>query len=101
MKTNITEITPEQISAWKAQYVDIWKITVEDKSAILRAPDRKTLSYASSIGTKDPLKFNEILLQGCWLGGDMEIQTNDSYFISAGQQLAELITVKESKLEKL
>ena len=98
-KTN--QVTQEQIDAWKAKFKNIFKITVEDKVCYLKAPDRKTLSFASSVGTKDPIKFNEILLKNCWLAGDDEIKTDDTYFMSAATQLSELIEIKEAKLEKL
>ena len=98
-KTN--QITQKQIDAWKAQFENVFKITVEDKVCYLKSPDRKTLSYASAVGTKDPMKFNEILLKNCWLAGDEEIKTKDSYFTSVSAQLAEIIEIKEAKLEKL
>ncbi|WP_260377574.1 hypothetical protein [Candidatus Ornithobacterium hominis] len=67
----------------------------------MKTPDRKTLSYASSIASKDPLKFNEILLNNCWLEGDEEIKTKDSLFLAASSKIAEIIEVKEAELEKL
>lgn len=95
--------TPEQVLAWKEKYpnADIWQITVEDKVAFLRSPDRKTLSLASTVGANDPMKFNEILLKNCWLDGDLEIQTNDTLFLSASAKLATLIEIKEAELVKL
>ncbi len=95
------KVSKEQIHAWKEQYGDVFKVSVDDKSAYLRSPDRKTLSYASSVGSKDPLKFNEIILNGCWLAGDEELKTNDSYFLAVSGKLSEIIQVKEAKLEKL
>ena len=95
------DITPEQIQAWKDKHIDIYQLTVEDKSCIVKTVDRKTLSFASSIGTKDPMKFNEMLLKGCWLGGDIEIQNEDKYFLSVGVKIAELIEFKEATLKKL
>lgn len=96
-----TNVTPEQIAEWKAQHQNVFCIAIEDKKCYLKAPDRKTLSYASSVATSNPMKFNEILLNGCWLGGDEEIKTNDSLFLSASSKLAEIIEVKEATLEKL
>ena len=93
--------TQEQIDAWKQKHGDIFKLKIEDKVCFLKSPDRKTLSYASSVATKDPLKFNEILLSNCWLGGDEEIKTNDSFFLAASSKIAEIIEVKEAELEKL
>ena len=94
-------ITKEQIQEWKKQYKDICVISVEDKKVYLRTPDRKTLSYASTLATKDPLKFNEVILDNCWLGGDEEIKTNDELFLAVSSKLPDLIQIKEATLEKL
>lgn len=93
--------TKEQIAAWKKEYGDIFKLTVEDKVCYLKKPNRKTFSYATSVASKDPMKFNEIMLNGCWLDGDLEIKTDDSLFLSAASKLADLIEVKEAELTKL
>ena len=93
--------TKEQIQEWKNQYKDIFVISVEDKKVYLRTPDRKTLSYASTLATKDPLKFNEVILDNCWLGGDEEIKTNDELFLAVSSKLPDLIQIKEATLEKL
>jgi len=94
-------ITKEQIQEWKKQYKDIFVISVEDKKVYLRTPDRKTLSYASTLATKDPLRFNEVILENCWLGGDEEIKTNDELFLAVSSKLPDLIQIKEATLEKL
>ena len=94
-------VTKEQIQEWKNQYKDIFVISVEDKKVYLRTPDRKTLSYASTLATKDPLKFNEVILDNCWLGGDEEIKTNDELFLAVSSKLPDLIQIKEATLEKL
>lgn len=96
-----SEITPDQIAAWKEQHGEIFKLACEDKACIVKLADRKTLSFASASGTKDPMKFNEMILKGCWLGGDIEILENDNYFISVGQKIAELVKFKTATLEKL
>jgi hypothetical protein len=96
-----SEITPEQIASWKEKYGEVYKLACDDKACIVKLADRKTLSFASASGTKDPMKFNEMILRGCWLGGDKEILENDNYFISVGQKIAELVQFKKATLEKL
>jgi hypothetical protein len=95
------QATQEQISAWKEQHGDIFQIVVEDKVCYLKKVDRKTLSFASTVGTKDPLKFNEIILANCWLGGDPAMKTDDDYFLAVSGKMSELITLKEAELVKL
>lgn len=94
-----TEVTPEIIAQWKKEHGDVFKIEVEDKVAYLKTPTRKTLSFASS--TKDSFRFNEIILKDCWLAGDEEIKTNDSYFLAACSKLDGIISVKQAELVKL
>ncbi len=94
--------TEEKIQEWKDKYGDIFKITTEDGySCILRKPNRKELGYAGVAGQENPIKFNEIILNSCWLGGDEEIKTDDSQFLSVSQKLGEIIKVKSAELEKL
>jgi len=95
------EVTPEKIAEWKANHKEVFAITVDGHIAYLRKPDRKTISYASSIGSKDPIKFSEIMLKNCWLGGSDSIQTDDSLFLAASGKLTDLIEVKEAELVKL
>lgn len=94
--------SPEQIAAWKEIHGTVHKITVEDKVCYLKSPDRKTLEYAQNANQKGGgMKFNEALLNNCWLGGDPEIKTDDAYFLGVGGILAEIIDIKEAKLEKI
>jgi hypothetical protein len=91
--------TPEQLAEWKAQHGEFFEITVEDKTCYLKKPDRKTLSFASQVGS-DPMKFNEVILKNCWLGGDIEMQTNDSYFLAVSSKLDQVIEFKKAELVK-
>ena len=94
-------VTKQQTQEWKKQYCDVYVLNIEGKKAYLRTPDRNTLSYASTLATKDPLKFNEVVLNNCWLGGDEEIKTDDTLFLAASSKLPDLIQIKEATLEKL
>ncbi|MCM1035538.1 MAG: hypothetical protein NC038_05520 [Paludibacter sp.] len=100
------EVTKEQIAEWKAKYGQVSRITVKDpengdKVCYLKLPSRKALGYATQAAKDNPMKFNEVILQDCWLGGDDEIKTNDTLFLSVSSKIAELIEVKEAELEKL
>lgn len=95
-------LTVEQkIERWKAQYGEVYKYEVDGKECYLHKPDRKTLGAASVIGNKDPMKYNEVMLNNCWIEGDEIIKTNDAYFMGVSQVLASLIEVKEGELKKL
>lgn len=95
------EVTKEQIQEWKKKHGKVFKISCDGKSCYLKSPSRKTLGYASVAGKDDPLKFNEVILRDCWLGGDEEIRTDDVLFLSVSSQLANIIQTKEAELEEL
>lgn len=76
-------------------------VEVDGRRCYLKRPTRKTLSAAAVVGTKDPLKYNEIVLKNCWLNGDEEIQGDDALFLGVSGQLAEIIEVAEASIKKL
>lgn len=95
------QISQDQINLWKSKYKSIYKVTVEDKVAYLKVPDRTILAAAIAASTNNPMKCNEVILLNCWLGGDEEIKTVDSYFLAVSAKISELIEVKQAELEKL
>ncbi|MBQ3189405.1 MAG: hypothetical protein IJB60_08255 [Bacteroidaceae bacterium] len=92
-------VTKEQIKEWKAKYGDLFEVTVEGKTCILRKPNRKDLSYASVV--KDPIKMSETLLNRLWLGGDEEIKTDDELFMATVNVMEDVLKVKEAEIKKL
>lgn len=94
-------ITQEQIDAWKKKHGDVYLVEVDGRKACLKKPDRRILGAAAVVGKSDPMKYNEILLGNCWLGGDEEIKTDDALFLGVSAKLADLIEVKEAELKKL
>lgn len=93
------KITKEQIKEWKEKHGELFQITVEDKSCILRTPTRQDLSYASVV--KDPIKMSEALLNRLWVDGDEEIKTDDSLFMAVVNKMDEVLKVKEAEVKKL
>lgn len=91
----------KQIEDWKEQYGEIFQINVGDKVCYLKSPSRRALSYAAAAGQTDPLKYNETILNDCWISGDEEIKTNNGLFLSVSAKLPELIDIKEAELVKL
>lgn len=98
-KTSPNEATPEQIEKWKLAVGDVFAIKVDGKICYLKRPDRKTLSFASQVGN-DPLKFNEVILKNCWLGGDEEMMSDDSLFLAVCTQIDQVTEFKKAELVK-
>lgn len=93
------EFKKEQIAAWKKQHGDIYLITVEDKSCVLRKPTRQELSFVS--GITDPMLFTETLLKHLWLAGDEDMQERDEYFLAISSKLDTVLKLKEAEVKKL
>lgn len=94
-------ITKEQIEKWKKEHGDVFELTVGEKKAYLKSPNRQILGYASVEAASDPFRFNEIILENCWLGGDESIKTDEKDFMAACRQLDKIIEVRESSIKKL
>lgn len=101
MNTNETKTVEEKIEIWKRKYGEVFRVEVDGRKAYLKKPDRRALGAAAVIGKADPMKYNEILLNNCWIEGDEEIKTDDALFLGVSAQLAELIEIKEATIKKL
>lgn len=91
--------TQEQIESWKKKHGEIFELTIEDKSCIIRRPTRQEFSFVS--GIKDPIQLSETLLKQLWIDGDKEILDDDAYFLPAISQLDEVLRQKEASVKKL
>ena len=74
-------------------------ITTTNVVAYLKSPSRKIISMATTVGGKDPIKFGELILKSCWLGGDERIQKEDDLFLAANGILGDLIKIKTASLK--
>lgn len=92
-----------KIEQYKAQYKDVYEISVDDKSCLVRKPNRKDMSFAmaGSSSGKDIVRMQEILLDNCWLESDPEIKTDDALFFAVSAKLTGLMEAKEAELKKL
>jgi hypothetical protein len=95
------QATSEQIAEWKKKHTDIFELGTSEKVCYLKKPGRKELSMASMVSGEDPFKWNEAIIESCWLGGDEEIKTNDDLFLAVSRQLTELVRVQDSYIKKL
>ena len=97
----VGQATVAEIDEWKKRHGDIYAIKVDGHVCYLRKPTRRDLSFASSAGKKDPLKFNETLLRDCWLGGSEAIRRDDDKCMGAAGGRDKILPDAEAELEKL
>jgi len=89
-----------QIDQWKALYGEVYSVTGDGKICYLKKPDRKIISYVSTL-TSNPIKASETMLNSCWLGGCEDFKTDDGLFFGLSQKIGALVQIKEAELAKL
>ncbi|MEI6683429.1 MAG: hypothetical protein WCO44_12405 [Bacteroidota bacterium] len=94
-------VSQDQIDAWKSKYSKVFAVKVDGHICYLKEPDRKILGYASVAGKTDPLKFNEVIMNSCFIGGSELIKTDLGMFLGASSVIANIIQVKEAELVNL
>lgn len=97
--------TPEQIEAWKQQVKEkqgstgqVYEYNVGDKYAYLRSVDRDTYNRALAKVAASPGKFNEIIIQDIWLGGDDEIRKVECYYFGLADFIEDMLNKKKGSL---
>jgi len=100
-------VTQAQIAAWKKEHGDVYRISVPgaDNDGVatgyFKKPNLAIIGAASKYATSDPMKFGEIVFNGCWLGGDPEMQHDEETKASCMGKLSEMFKIREAQLEKL
>lgn len=104
----IGQATDEQIAAWKEKHGDIYALKTEpgeDDQArhicYVKVPSRKVLGAAAESSRNNPIKYSEVVLRQCWLGGSEAIRERDDLFLAVSGKMADLIQIGEAELEKL
>jgi hypothetical protein len=92
------QATPEEIEAWKQKYGKVYFYTVDGRVCYLRQVDRELYARASIKLTTSPAKFNEVIIEGVWLGGDDDIRKKDEYYFGLFDFLADLMAIKKGEL---
>jgi hypothetical protein len=103
-KQSTKEDIEKCIKAVKAKYgetAQVYIYEVEDKKCFLRSIDRNTYSAAAAKVSTSPAKFNEIVINQIWLGGDDEIKNNDQYYFGLVEFVEELMGKKKGSLKAL
>lgn len=93
--------TPETIAKWKSQHPSLFEVKIGNSVGYFRKPDRQVIRAAYSFLHKDRIRYVEVIVENCWLGGDETIKTDDSKFLSLIEIVPELTTFEEAELKKL
>ncbi len=95
------QATPEQIEAWKKQYGTVIQVTTDAAIGYFKKASRATLRAALSFLEKDKIKYGEILVENCFIGGDERFKNDDEHFFSLTELLPLLTESKDAEVKKL
>ena len=101
MENQSGKATDVQVQQWKKAYGEVFEASCDGKFCYLRKPDRKTLSAATAVGQSDPMKFNEVILNTCFIGGFEGFKTDDSLFLAVCGVLDAIVEIKQAQIKKL
>lgn len=101
MEELIGQVSNSQIEAWKRQYGELFELKVGGHVCYLKRPSRKAIGYASVASKDNLIRFNEVILEDCFVGGSEAIKKEDKLFFGASSQIAALLEVEQSTLGKL
>jgi hypothetical protein len=98
------QAAPEQIKKWKEENkIDkIFSYEVDGKVCYFKPVDRNTYSLAASkITSAGPAKFNEVVIERVWLGGDDAIRKEDKYFFGLIEHVEAIMDKQKGTLGEL
>lgn len=95
------QATPEQIAKWKEEHGKVFSYDVEDKICYLKPVSRPVYALAMAKVATSPAKFNDIIIENIWLGGDEDIRKVDAYYFGLIDFVEELMAKKKGSLSTL
>lgn len=103
------QATLEQIAQWKKEVAEkygenakLYAYQVGNSICYLRSVDRNLFSMASAkVASAGPNKFNEVIVEGIWMGGDEAIKKEDRYYYGLIEFIEELLDKKKGSLSEL
>jgi hypothetical protein len=96
------KFTQEQIEKYKKEYGSIFEYKSDDgKSCILKSPTLQVLDACKTISGGSSIKFDDALLQNCWVDGDIELKTEDKYKLGLFEWLGGIIQKVDGELKEL
>lgn len=94
------QATEEQISKWKKEFGNVWEVVIGESVCYLKKASRLTLRAALTFLDKDRIKYMEIIVDNCWLGGDENIKKEDDSFYGLMAVVPELVEAKDAEIKK-
>lgn len=102
MEEKKSRFTPEIIAQFKKEHGSIFKYTSTDgKECILKSPTLQIIDACRTVSGGSSIKFDDALVQNCWVDGDLELKTVDKYKMGLFDWLGGIIQKVSGQLEEL
>jgi hypothetical protein len=94
--------TDEQIQDWKDKYGGVYEFPVDDKTAYLREPKMPDFKRAFTAMQKEgDIAFGEQMIATLWIDGDVEIKSDDAYFLPARKKMVDFFNYEDAEIKPL
>lgn len=103
-------ITQEQLEAWKLKYGEskVFQVDIPTDDAgknvvtgYFKKPNLNIIGAAGKFSATDMVKSGLVLFDGCWLGGDDEVKTDDEVKFSAINALNKLFKLRVATIKNV
>lgn len=96
------EASEQDIAEWKRQHGDVFMYVSTDlRVAYFKRPTLAILDACKFQAEKREIKFNKMLCEQCFVGGDRTIISSEAHLLGLFKWIARLINVVEGTMGKL
>lgn len=96
------EFTEDKIKALKAKHGKLFLYETKDgKSCLLASPTLKIIDACRTIAGGSSIRFNNAIVENCWVDGDEEIRTSDRYLLGLFDELDMIFDIVQGSLREL
>lgn len=94
------QTSEEQLKKWKEKFGEVFEVSVGEKICYLKKADRNIMRAALPFLEKDRIKYMELIIENCWLGGDETMKTNDDDFFAITDAVPEITSKRSAEIKK-
>lgn len=95
-------VLKSQIDTWKKEFGGVYCYISDDmKIGYFQAPTLLILDRCECQSNGSKLRFNKLLVDSCWLGGDETLKTSEKHLLGLYKWLPFLTDITEGVLAKI
>jgi len=92
----------DKIESAKKKHGEVsWVLTEDDRDIFLHKPSRHVVDMAMAKSRTNPLGLIQVLLDNCWVGGDVLVKSDSKYLVGLAGEVDSIIGTVKAEVKKL